>query len=405
MLVKNRGLVIRGCHFLNLPDTGSHDEGGIDFEAGGEGILVDGCTFRNNAGAAIEVLGLESEQARNIRITNSRFDRNNFAMKLGPSEVFVFGANDRAVDCSCGLIDRNGYVLNPGVEFYTNKSEVSRSAWKLADNRAFASSDELNRAMPLGDPPAIRMGEEIWTSSRSVVLAAEAVSSRPLAFEWETREGPGLVRYASVNSASTRAEFPGEGDWRVALKADDGKLWRSARTAVHVLPEKSYTMKAWTFSRNRDTEGWTHWDLGTKKEYFKGRVSWWNTSACAVHYVAGDHYIIALKASKKGRILSPDDLLYSPTAVKCVRIRMQNHTNSRRMRLSWQSMDEVQDYWPKHQQVEFDVIPNDEEDRVYEVALPFRYQLRRLALSFSADNTPVTGTVRIDYIWLGRTGK
>ena len=59
-----------------MPDAGNHDQGGIDFENRGNGCLIDRCTFENNAGAAIEVLGLESPQATNIEITNSRFIRN-----------------------------------------------------------------------------------------------------------------------------------------------------------------------------------------------------------------------------------------------------------------------------------------------------------------------------------------
>ena len=67
MLSSNNGLVIRGCHFLNQPDSGSPDQGGIDFENDGENCLIEECTFRNNAGAAIEVLGLVSPQTRNVR--------------------------------------------------------------------------------------------------------------------------------------------------------------------------------------------------------------------------------------------------------------------------------------------------------------------------------------------------
>ncbi|MCX6893990.1 MAG: right-handed parallel beta-helix repeat-containing protein [Verrucomicrobia bacterium] len=55
MLVDPVKLAIRNCTFRNQPDSGCHDEGGIDFEAGGDGCLIENCTFQNNAGAAIEV--------------------------------------------------------------------------------------------------------------------------------------------------------------------------------------------------------------------------------------------------------------------------------------------------------------------------------------------------------------
>ena len=89
MLGDTHGLVIRNCVFRNQPDSGSHDEGGIDFENSGNGCLIDHCTFENNAGAAIEVLGLAAPQTTNVEIRDSRFIKNNTAQKLGPSEALA----------------------------------------------------------------------------------------------------------------------------------------------------------------------------------------------------------------------------------------------------------------------------------------------------------------------------
>ena len=128
MLGGNVGLEIHGCHFLRQPDSDCPDEGGIDFECSGHNYLVDGCTFRGCAGAAIEILGLRSPQSRNVHIRGNRFDRNNFAKKLGPSEIFVWGGSkDRGIVCSSGLIEGNGFVLNPGVTFYTNQAVSTRA--------------------------------------------------------------------------------------------------------------------------------------------------------------------------------------------------------------------------------------------------------------------------------------
>ena len=52
--------------------------------------------------------------------------------------------------------------------------------------------------------------------------------------------------------------------------------------------------------------------------------------------------------------------------------------------------------------VAFDVTPLDADDRVYTVPLPRTGAVKQLKLAFSADGAPVTGTVRLDYIWLGR---
>ncbi len=401
MLCVNRGFVIRGVHFLNMPDSASWDEGGVDFESGGEGILVDRCTFRRNAGAAIEVLGLYTPQARNLHFRECRFDRNNWANNLGPSEIYIHGAQEKSIDCSCGLIERCGYVLEPGIAFYTNKSRHSSKAWTLKDNREWPTSEELDRAMPWGDPPTVSAGPEIWTSARTVRLAGAAeAGDRKVDVAWETREGPGEVRFARPSDPKTDATFPCAGDWRVALKADDGKLWRTARTAVHVLPEGSVTMRAWSFAKNHDLEGWTHWNLGTTREVFKGKSAFWDTFANPVHDVVGDYYVVALKSAKGAHLLSPDDLYLSKDGLDRVRIRMQNRTNAAKMRLRYLTTEDAD--WDDAKSVVFDVTPEDRDERVYEIPLALRGHLKRLRLDFAADGTSVTGTVRIDYVWLGR---
>ncbi len=58
MLGGPQNLTIQNCTFRNQPDSDSHDQGGLDFEASGDGALIDHCTFENNAGPGIEVLGL-----------------------------------------------------------------------------------------------------------------------------------------------------------------------------------------------------------------------------------------------------------------------------------------------------------------------------------------------------------
>ncbi|MDZ7616546.1 MAG: right-handed parallel beta-helix repeat-containing protein, partial [Patescibacteria group bacterium] len=155
MLADPQGLIIRNCTFRNQPDSGSHDQGGVDFEAAGNGCLIEHCTFENNAGAAIEVLGLKSPQTTNIEIRNSRFIRNNTANKLGPSEIFICGrVNDPAVCRSTGTIRGNGYVLMPGVEFFVNEAPQLTS-WTLSDNTAYATVAEIDRAMPANRPPVV----------------------------------------------------------------------------------------------------------------------------------------------------------------------------------------------------------------------------------------------------------
>ncbi len=406
MLARNDGYVIRNCHFLNQPDSGSHDEGGVDFEAAGQNCLIDRCTFRNNAGAAIEVLGLVSPQAKNTQITRSRFDRNNTAIKLGPSEIFIWGGSrDPKIVCSNGRIDGNGYVLHPGVCFYTNQAERTRADWTVVDNVQYASSAELDRALPWNNPPQVSAGEEVWTDSPDVALAGVCTDDAlptPAApvLAWELLEGPGAATFADPRAARTRASFSAPGDYRLLLRADDGEHWRTARTAVHVLPKGARVSKAWAFARNHDAEGWTFEGLGTEKEYFRGSEPRWDTFANPVHMVCGDYFVLAMKNAPKARLLSPDNLGLALDGSQSLVLRLQNHTNSKRMRLSF-TTGQNQD-WARARTVDFDVVPQDEADTVYRIPLPGSGVVRRFRLDFSADATPVTGTCRLDYVWFGR---
>lgn len=405
MLGGQYGLIIRNCHFLNQPDSGSHDEGGIDFEAGGEGCLIDRCTFRNNAGAAIEMLGLKSPQTPNVEIANSRFDRNNVAHKLGPSEIFIWGGSkDPAICCSSGLIRDNGYVLTPGVQFFTNQA-AALTRWTLSNNTEYATAKALDRALPLNHPPAVDAGRELWTDRLSVRLdGAVSDDKRPakrgLAALWEVVEGPGAVAFARAAKPGTQAQFAVPGDYLLRLKADDGELWRSAYTEVHVLPAGTSVARAWGFSRPLDKEGWSEWAPGTRAEAFMGQK--WDCIARPVRLVAGGQYVIALKDAAAAHLLSPDRLGVDCGANPLVAIRFQNHTDATRMRLRFTTAAEPS--WSAGLGQSFDVVANDPGQRLYTVdmraAAGWSGRLKQLQLDFS-DGRPVTGTCRIDYLWIG----
>ena len=405
MLCDNNGLVIRGCHFLNQPDSGSADQGGIDFEARGENCLIDECTFRNNAGAAIEVLGLRHPQTRNIHIRRCRFDRNNYARKNGPCEIQVWGTpnTSRDIACSNGRIEDNGYVTIPGIPFYVNNTQTTND-WILAGNRRFDFPEDLYRAYPYPDPPEVSVCGEIWTDETEVALIAKAGRAGVKLF-WEQTEGSAGVSFRNPSAASTKAVFPGPGDYRVQLNADNGRLWRSARTAVHVLPKGYLTFKTWDFSKNLDVQGWRVERAGTSFEFIRAKSHVWSTKSYPVHMVGGDYLITAIKNSADACITTPDGMsagvLCSDDRVNTVRIKMQNRTNSPRMRLWWQ-VDGVAPKWDPKNSVAIDVKPMDDCDSVYEAELPPCGPVKQFRLSFSADGRKVSGTCRIDYIWLGR---
>jgi hypothetical protein len=398
MLCNNRGCVIRGCHFLNMPDSGSHDEGGIDFEARGENCRIEECTFRNNAGASIEVLGLNSPQTRNVHIRRCKFDRNNWAMRCGPSEVFVWGGPKAplSVACSNGLIEDNGYVTYPGVSFFFNESP-STNDWKLVGNRAFDFTDELDRAFPYADPPTVEVCGEIWTDSRDVALFSKVEGASDIT--WEQREGPGKVSFANEKSSCTKAHFPSDGDYRVAIKVDNGKLWRAARTAVHILPSGSRTLKTWNFAKNLDMQGWVVENAGTTYECLAdGKYV-----SHPVRMVCGDYMIVAIKDSADARILTTEEIGIGAQCgkknVNTMRIKMQNSTPSKQMRVWWR-MDR-ESSWDIKNSTLLNVTPLDPTASIYEIPFPASGRLMQLRIDFSTSNEKISGTCRIDYIWLG----
>jgi hypothetical protein len=124
-----------------------------------------------------------------------------------------------------------------------------------------------------------------------------------------------------------------------------------------------------------------------------------------VRLVCGDYFVVALKDAAQACIVTADDM---DVGVECnarrvntMRIKMQNRTSSRRMRLWWQVNGRAP-AWDEKNSAVFDVKPQDCDDSVYDVALPPVGGLKQLKLSFSADGDAVSGTCRIDYIWLGR---
>jgi len=401
MLVDPRGLIIRNCTFRNQPDSGSHDEGGIDFEAAGNGCLVDRCTFQNNAGAGIEVLGLKAPQVRNLEISRCRFIKNNVARKLGPSEIYIWGKSPNPeVCCSTGTIHDNGYVTNPGIEFFVNEAPKLTS-WTLRDNREFATAAELKRAMPYNEPPSVQAGPDVRTDRQTVQLAGVVQDKQPLRIAWEVLEGPGNVIFHDASTPTAAAVFSAPGDYLLRLVADDGELWLSDTVAVHILPPEGTVAKAWEFNTPLEKEGWTEEHLGTRLQ--KWEHASWPTTSHPVKYVAGGHYILAVEKSPDARLLSADRLGVDLDRNRTITIHCQNHTPATRMRFSFTT--DAGSAWQQSQGKSFAVVPNDGHTRSYTIdmsdAAGWAGKLKQLRLEL-ATGEPLTGTCRIDYIWIGQ---
>lgn len=404
MLVDPRNLTIRNCTFRNVPDSGCHDEGGIDFEAHGDGCLIDGCTFENNAGAAVEVLGLRSPQPKNVEIRRSRFIRNNWAMKLGPGEIYIWGKaqpQDPAVCCSTGLIAENGYVLLPGVQFFVNEAPTL-TQWTLRDNTQYADREALDRAMPHNNPPVVEAGPAVYTGASVATLQGEVVDDgrpegKPLTVRWEVLEGPGEVSFQDATAAATAATFSAPGDYLLRLVGDDGELWVSDPVAVHVLPAGQTAAKAWDFDGFLDKEGWTEVHPGTRER--DEPHPQWPTRSLPVRYVSGGYYILAVEDSNDAHLLSPDNLDVNVDHHKLIRIRFMNHTPATTMRFRFTTAGDQA--WDDAKSRDFDVIPNDEAPRAYVVDMSsvpgWKGTLKQLRLDLATGEN-LTGTCRFDYI-------
>lgn len=404
MLCNPRNLTIRNCTFRNQPDSESHDQGGIDFENNGDGCLIDACTFENNAGAAIEVLGLSAPQPKNVTVQRSRFIRNNWAKKLGPSEIFIWGQGrkDPKVCCSTGTVRDNGYVLAPGVCFFTNQAPAS-THWTLENNTGFDSVKALVKALPHNSPPVVEAGTEIAGTQRQVRLAGQVTDdAKPagmrLKLHWEALEGPGPVTFKDEGSADTRVEFSEAGDYLLRLVGDDGELWTSDLLNVHVLPAGETIVKAWEFNAPLDKEGWTESDLGTTarvEEPVKGQTG----KSLPVKYVAGGSYIVAVENAPGAKLISPDHLNLALRDRQTLHVRCQNHTPASRMVLRFTT--HASPAWDDAQSVAFKVTPLDSEFRDYVVQLSAAQGWKGTIKQFRLELTggeAVSGTVRIDAV-------
>lgn len=404
MLVDPRNLTIRNCTFRNVPDSDCHDEGGIDFEAHGDGCLIDGCTFENNAGAAIEVLGLKSPQPKNVEIRRSRFIKNNWAAKLGPGEIYIWGkANpqDPAVCCSTGLVADNGYVLLPGVQFFVNEAPTL-TQWTLRDNTPYPDRASLDRAMPHNNPPVVEAGPDIYAGSSTVTLQGNVSDDgRPegkrLGIRWEVLEGPGAVAFQDAGAAATTATFSAPGDYLLRLVGDDGELWVSDLVAVHILPAGQTAAKAWDFNGFLDKEGWTEHQLGTHER--EEPHPQWPTRSLPVQYVSGGFYILAVEDSTDAHLLSPDNLAVNADSHTRIRLRFMNHTPAAKMRLRFTTDDDPA--WDDAKSREFETVPNDDAPREYVVEMAsvpgWKGTLKQLRLDLATGES-LTGTCRFDYI-------
>ena len=112
-------------------------------------------------------------------------------------------------------------------------------------------------------------------------------------------------------------------------------------------------------------------------------------------------YVVAVEDSSDAHLLSPDHLGVDVTGHPTVIIRFQNHTPAEQMRLRFTT--EADGNWDDAKSRSFTVVANDNGSRTDSLDMSavaaWKGRLRQLRLDLAAGK-PLTGTCRIDYLWI-----
>jgi hypothetical protein len=126
----SRNVALKNIVISNTPFNACPDNSGIDFECDNENVTVDGCTFQNNAGPAIEILATPNypnAYTRNLVITNCSFIGNNWAHKLGSNFQIAVPDWQRG-NTPTGRIEHNTYRNAPGTAFFGGSGNTTQIA-------------------------------------------------------------------------------------------------------------------------------------------------------------------------------------------------------------------------------------------------------------------------------------
>ena len=130
-IMYSQDVTIKNVTISNTLLDPSPDNSAVDFECNNERVTLDGCTFTNNAGPAIEILATPNNAnpfTRNFQIMNCTFVKNNWARKLGSSQISI--ANWQFGNTPTGSISGNKYNNAPNTTFFGgdgNTTEISLS--------------------------------------------------------------------------------------------------------------------------------------------------------------------------------------------------------------------------------------------------------------------------------------
>jgi Right handed beta helix region len=123
----SKGVILENVTISNTLHNECPDNSALDFECDNEDAVVDGCTFENNAGPAIEFLATPDNPnpyTRNFAIRNCTFINNNWAKKLSNSQIVVPDWDKG--NTPSGRIYNNRYQNAPGTTFFGGSGNTSQ---------------------------------------------------------------------------------------------------------------------------------------------------------------------------------------------------------------------------------------------------------------------------------------
>ena len=122
-----RNVVLKNIAISDTLFNACPDNSALDLECDNENVIIENCTFTNNAGPAIEILATPNNPdpySRNITIRNNTFVGNNWARKLGPYQIVV--PDWQHGNTPSGIICNNRYQNAPKTRFFGGDGNITR---------------------------------------------------------------------------------------------------------------------------------------------------------------------------------------------------------------------------------------------------------------------------------------
>jgi hypothetical protein len=132
-IMYSKNVTLQNVTIKNTPFNPCPDNAAVDFECRNENIVIDSCSFENNAGPAIEILATPNNvnpYTHNFIIRNCNFIENNWARKLGNCQISV--PDWQRGNCPTGHISDNKYSNAPNTRFFGGDGNTTQI--KLSGN-------------------------------------------------------------------------------------------------------------------------------------------------------------------------------------------------------------------------------------------------------------------------------